>query len=93
MKPLNPSDVIWLAGSAQEVDQFLKSEEVREHMIILGHPDDAKKTIISTAQPGLSWEINFKPLLDQKDLEIVFLLVQGKVIGLIKQAVKEVIAA
>jgi hypothetical protein len=85
MKPLNPTDVIWLAGTAEEVDLFLKSDEVRDHSIILGHPDDARKTIVATAQPGLAWEINFKPLLLEKDLEIVFLLVQGKVLGLVKQ--------
>ncbi len=90
MKPLNPTDVIWLAGTADEVDRFLKSDEVREHMIILGHPDDAKRALIAAAQPGPAWEINFKPLLGQGDLEIVFLLVQGKVVGLIKEAVKEV---
>jgi hypothetical protein len=86
MKPLNPTDVIWLGGTGEEVDRFLKSGEVRDHMIILGHPDDARKTIIATAQPGLPWEINFKPLLQEKDLEIVFVLVQGKVVGLVKHA-------
>jgi hypothetical protein len=90
MKPLNPTDVIWLSGTAAEVDLFLKSTEVRDHMIILGHPDDVKRTLISTAQPGIAWEINFKPLLLEKDLEIVFLLVQGKVVGLVKQPAKEV---
>ena len=86
MKPLNPTDVIWLAGTGEEISVFLKSDEVRDHMIILGHADDAKRTIIATAQPGLAWEINFKPLLAQEGLEIVFLLVQGKVLGLVKQA-------
>lgn len=85
MKPLNPSAVLWLAGTSEEVDLFLKSDEIRNHAIILGHPDDARKTIIATAQPGPAWEINFKPLLAQEDLEIVFLLVQGKVVGLVKQ--------
>jgi hypothetical protein len=85
MKPLNPSNVIWLSGSAGEIDQFLKSEEVRDHAIILGHPDDAKRALIAAAQPGPAWEVNFKPLLGQDELEIVFLLMQGQVLGVIKQ--------
>lgn len=92
MKPLNPSDVIWLAGSAEEIDLFLKSEPVRDHAIILGHPDDAKRTLIlmAAAQPGPVYESNYKPLLRQEELEIAFLLMQGKVVGLIKQARKKV---
>lgn len=86
MKPLNPTDVIWLAGTGEEISLFLKSDEVRDHLIFLGHADDAKRTIIATAQPGLAWEINFKPLLAQDGLEIAYVLVQGKIIGLIKQA-------
>lgn len=86
MKPLNPTDVIWLGGTGEEISLFLKSDEVRDHMIVLGHADDARKTIIATAQPSIAWEINFKPLLLEKDLEIVFLLVQGKVLGLVKHA-------
>ena len=85
MKPLNPSNVIWLAGSAGEIDMFLKSPEVHDHVIILGHPDDAKRALIAAAQPGPAWEVNFKPLLGQGELEIVFLLMQGQVVGLIKQ--------
>jgi hypothetical protein len=94
MKPLNPTDVIWLAGSGQEIDLFLKSDVIREHAIVLGHPNgDAKRTLLAAAQPGPSWEINFKPLLAGQDLEIVFLLVQGKIMGLVKQTAKEAIAA
>jgi hypothetical protein len=37
--------------------------------------------------------VNFKPLLAGMDLEIVFLLVQGKVMGLVKQTAKKVTAA
>jgi hypothetical protein len=91
MRPLNPTETIWLAGTPEEIDKFLKSEAVRDHAIILGHPDDAKRTIIATAQPSPAWEVNFKPLLAEKDLEIVFLLIQGKVMGLVKQPAKEVI--
>jgi hypothetical protein len=90
LKPLNPHDVIWLAGAAEEINLFLKSEQVRDHAIILGHPNDAKRALLAAAQPGAVYESNFKPLLGQGELEIVFLLMQGKVIGLIKQAGKEV---
>ena len=85
MKPLNPSNVIWLTGSTAEIDLFLKSQEVRDHAIILGHPDDAKRTLLSAVQPGIAFELNFKPLLNGQELEIVFLLLQGQVIGLVKQ--------
>ena len=36
-------------------------------------------------------EMNFKPLLG-RDVEIVFLLIQGKVMGLVKQTMKEEVA-
>jgi hypothetical protein len=90
MKPLNPTDVIWLSGSADEINQFLKSEEIRDHAVILGHPDNPNRTLMTAAQPGPVYESNFKPLLRQAELEIVFLLLQGKVVGLIKESVKEV---
>jgi hypothetical protein len=97
MKPLNPTDVIWLSGSADEINHFLKSEEIRDHAIVLGHPDDAKRTLMAGSHmiQGLAWEVNVKPLLDrvlhgQTELEIAFLLLQGKVLGLVKESVKEV---
>ena len=38
--------------------------------------------LVAAAQPGPAWEVNFKPLLAQQDLETTYLLVQGKVVGL-----------
>jgi hypothetical protein len=90
MKPLNPQDVIWLTRTPDEIDKFLRSPEVRDHTIVLGYAEDAKRTLMTAAQPGPVYESNFKPLLAREGLEIAFLLMQGKVVGLIKRPVKGV---
>ena len=45
MTPLNPSDVVWLAGTGDEISLFLKSPEVRDKAVVLGHPKDAKRML------------------------------------------------
>ena len=92
MTPLNMSDVIWLSGTGDEISAFLKSPEVRDKAVVLGHPKDAKRMLrmlelhIAPGPIGMT----LKSLQDQEVLEIVLLLMQGKIIGLIKETEKEV---
>jgi hypothetical protein len=88
MKPLNPGDVIWLVGSAEEVDTFLKDPQVRDRGLLLGHPEDAKRCLILHATPSPTGAELIK-LSREPNLEVCFLLLEGKVIGLIKQEPKK----
>ena len=89
MTPLNPGDVIWLSGTGDEISLFLKSSEVRDKAVVLGHPKDAKRMLELHIAPG-PIGMTLKSLQDQEALEIVLLLMQGKIIGLIRETEKEV---
>ena len=59
MTPLNASDVIWLSGTGDEISVFLKSSEVRDKAVVLGHPKDAKRML----------ELHVAPRPDRNDPE------------------------
>jgi len=85
MTPLNASDVIWLSGTGDEISVFLKSSEVRDKAVVLGHPKDAKRMLELHIAPG-PIGMALSNLYRQESVEICFLLMQGKIIGLIKEA-------
>lgn len=87
MNALNPGDVIWLSGTADEINLFLKSEQVRDRAVFLGHPDDAKRMLQKHIQPGVLG-IALSRLVEQRDLEIAFILLEGKIVGLIREEKK-----
>ena len=92
MTPLNPSDVVWLSGTGDEISLFLKSPEVRDKAVVLGHPKDAKRMLELHIAPG-PIGMTLSNLHRQESVEICFLLMQGKIIGLIKETEKEVTGA
>ena len=84
MKPLNPGDVIWLSGSATEIDAFLKSPAVKDRAVFLGSPDDPKRCLMLHVMPGPLGQA-LQHHISAKSVSITFLLLEGKVVGLIRE--------
>jgi hypothetical protein len=89
MKPLNPQDVTWLMGTKAEIENLLQYEG-DERILKLGHMDDVRGTLAITANAA-NIE-NIKSLLRLEKVPAAYVLIQGKLFGLITETVKEVIA-
>ena len=80
MKPLNPTDVTWLAGTMSEIEELLHYES-GERMLKLGHVDDVRSILMLTANNVNV--ANLKPLLSMERIPAAFVLIQGRLFGLI----------
>ena len=88
MRPLNPSDVIWLVGDPSEISEFLNHEQVSEKGIFLGHPENSVDYLRSHITAGpLGRELE-RYIRTAKKPQICFLLLEGRVVGLIREEPK-----
>ena len=89
MRPLNPSDVIWLIGDPTEISAFLLLDQVHEKGIVLGHPENSVDYLRSHITAGpLGRELE-RYIRTAKKPQICFLLLEGRVVGLIREEAEE----
>ena len=78
MIPLNLRDVIWISGTAAEIQAFYKSHPDIEK---LGWNDDVRPMLVKAA--NYNNLDNMEPFLKMKGVRGAFALLQGKIIGLV----------
>ena len=90
MKPLNLSGVLWLSGTAQEIEQFIRDAEGKHRAILVGHKENIRSQLVRIARwDNLEGLQGFIVRTGKEDsVEAAFLLVQGQVIGLLVDPAK-----
>lgn len=82
MRPLNVRDVIWIEGTADEVDKFLHNPDIEN----LGHADNVRILLGMHPEPHTMPSVT--KYLAQKTVPAAFVLLQGKIIGLLCEPAK-----
>ena len=90
LKPLNLSSVIWLSGTAPEIDQFISDAQQKHRAVLIGHTANIRSQLIRITK----WD-NLEGLQGfivkngrEAEVEAAFLLIQGNVIGLLVEPTK-----
>jgi hypothetical protein len=79
MRPLNPTQILWLEGTRDEVNRFLADTD---RVVKLGHEENVRHLLACVATPQ---NLNMiSPYLERGvEPTAAFVMVQGRIIGLV----------
>ncbi len=77
MRPMNVRDVLWIEGTSDEIDKFLHNPDIEK----LGHADNVRNLLGMHPEPHSMPSV--AKYLAEKTVPAAFVLLQGKIIGLL----------
>lgn len=83
MIPLNLASVLWVAGTPQEIDNFISNAEMKHGAVKIGHQENVRDKLVKiTTWSNLEY---LQPYIRNEPMEAAFLLMQGQIIGCLVQ--------